>query len=173
MIKLKKLNKRIGTIALAAVISSSMLMPVEAATVFKSTGYKKLPLAGGMTGSTLVYSLNCSKTTITGELVGAKFKSVLSLSNDYVSNSNRVVWMYLKEDDADPNEDDYVKTYKATFSGRSIKDIILYRTDTAGNIDSKYDSTGELYVEAEMTKFSGDRVTYTEDQVLNVNIVTF
>ncbi|HBL83368.1 MAG: hypothetical protein A2Y17_05230 [Clostridiales bacterium GWF2_38_85] len=79
----------------------------------------------------------------TGNLTTMRFSSMGQLSSNLASDSTRVLWVELWEDDLF-NSDDRVKNYRGEFSGRYFVNIYVTVTWIPGEIEDG-DKTVELY----------------------------
>lgn len=127
------------------------------------TGWQKGPeaIAGQKTSGKMFYL-----TSKSAPLKGSEsyvFFDKLGYLREGVAKpiTGREIIIYLMEDDADPNADDFVKRYIGTFKGLDLDTIKLDEEYTAGlgNIDSANDATGELYITAALDKITGDKTT--------------
>lgn len=120
--------------------------------------YSPSAYAGSTTQGSTLSITSPSYSSVKGDRVYFYLNEVFPLdSNNVVPSSSRKAFVRLYEDDAPPNDDDLVKTYRFGFSEYQMIDIYESRTiHDYGNIDSEGDPTAELFITLEMTKISGD-----------------
>lgn len=105
------------------------------------------------------YSLASDYATATGARAKTYFYNLYSLSNEFVAWDSRIATLRLMEADGLFNENDEVKIYRGTFTGRAMTGIVLYSTTMSGNIEGSGDHISELYLRSYFSKHSSDPST--------------
>lgn len=157
-------------------VAFASVVPVYAQKDYSSsTGWKNAPaLTPGVRVNTVTYNLTSeSHTSVNADLVAVYYDNYNSLSDNFASDSNRILWIDLYEDDVEPNADDLVKTYKGTFKGRRLDTIVLYEVVEQGNIDSAGDPDVELYLSILLNKVSGDKSLPTSTPLFEYNMSVY
>ena len=161
------MQKRILNILSLFLIIFSMtifLQPLTAEAGQKSSGWhKSKQFTIFETVKSKIYNLETDQDTIRGDHCGMYVEKGVSLPDCFLSNNKRKLYVHLYENDKDPNLDECVKTYEASFSGRKIKSFSVYKVHKKGNIDEKGDKQGEFYI-----KYS---ITYNQKKELYADFV--
>ena len=114
--------------------------------------------AGQWVSDTNIVNISASSSPVYAGMVDFYYKSATlkSLPSSFVNDSTREFVMYLMEDDIGDN-DDYVKYYTGTFTGRTLSKIEYEYKCTDDSIEAM--SGVELYIKQRVSTISGDTST--------------
>ena len=151
---MKRTTKKILSLVLVFVFALSL--QISAFGYYYESYAHKAPggTAGTWVDDTNIRNLTATNKPVTASAVGFFYNpsSLKSLPSTF-STGSRTFKMYMMEDDVGDN-DDMVKYYTGTFSGRSLTEITYDHTATTGSIE---DMKGvELYIRQYVGTNKGD-----------------
>lgn len=155
--------RKIITTLLLGIVAFTFGKNVVSATVYSNIITGPDVYSGNTTYNSADTFTVSGENSIQGNKLHIKMRVVGTLVMGQTSGT-RYFYVYLYEDDVYPNEDELVRTYKMSLTGRKLN--CAYLTDTnheSGNIDSSGDNTVELYVGNYLPAKSGDTAVNNEE----------
>lgn len=153
---MKKKSKYIAAAALSLAMAGSCVIGAYAWSTSTWATAAPSGYAGEWADSSVDKTVTTSSSPAKGSNVYTYFKNYKKLPNGFVSNNGRTLEVWAMEDDPGSG-DEHFKTYAGKFSGVTVTDFVLVRTDISGMIEPTYDL--ELYTRQRVGKISGDTVT--------------
>lgn len=83
--------------------------------------------------------------TAYGYATYVEFTTGNTLGQNFETNSDREVLIYLMEED-DKNDDDIVRSYRGKYTGRTLVDIVSNGLKMSGKIEAAGDKAAEFYI---------------------------
>lgn len=152
---MKKLTKRL--FALLMVVSLVCVCAITASA--SGSGYVNAPKSNtGSYKSSTAYACYAASENAPLANTYTYFKDYSSLSSDFASNNDRRVTIQLWEDDVFSN--DLLKTYTGKFSGRTLSEINLTKTNwTDTNVEPAGDHCAELFIKYKVDAVNSDKIS--------------
>ncbi len=163
---MKKLTKRL--VALLMVVSIVCVCAITASAA--GSGYvSTAACTAGSFKSSSAYKCYSAANTAALKNTYVYFKDYNSLGSKFASNNGRTLVVQLYDDDT--FNDDLLKTYTGTFSGRTLSEINLTTVNwTDTNVEPSGDNGVELFIKYKVNKVTGDSTTSVGAGLFKFNV---